>query len=93
MTNRRTCERYAAQHNLTIDFASGTTRSGRYYRYSVDLPDGLITESGYTGLGGETDPGDHTAAEVWGFILGDMESLVDERWVTLAEHEARQRSA
>jgi len=94
MTTRKKCEQYAAQHNLTIDYESHYSKhSGRSYSYSVDLPDGMITEDGYTGKGGESECSDHTAAEVWAYILDDMRSLVEQEWITLEEYEARQKSA
>jgi hypothetical protein len=47
----------------------------------VDLPEGLITESGNTGKGGDTDGEDYTMPEVWGAIMDDMETLLAEEWV------------
>ena len=70
------CTAYAARHFLTIE-----VRKMDYLMYSVDLPKGLITESGYTGLGGEDDMGDALMPEIWGQILDDMESLVSEKWI------------
>lgn len=49
--------------------------------YSVDLPEGLITESGMTGYAGEDDIGEIRMPEIWGAIMQDMEYLVAERWI------------
>jgi hypothetical protein len=52
-----------------------------YLSYSVDLPEGLITESGNTGLCGEDDIGEVRMPEMWGAIMQDMEILVSEKWL------------
>jgi hypothetical protein len=69
------CTAFAARHFLKI-----TIKRFDGIWYSVDLPEGLITESGYTGKGGEED-GDMRMPEIWGAILEDMESLVWENWI------------
>ena len=69
------CEKYAAEHNLTIEiFGSRGTA------YSVDLPTGMITETGATGLGGEAEL-EQKMPEVWGAIMQDMKALVDQEWL------------
>lgn len=70
------CEAYAARHFLTLE-----VRKMDYLSYSVDLPEGLITESGNTGLAGEDDEGEIRMPEMWGAIMQDMETLVSEKWV------------
>jgi hypothetical protein len=70
------CEAFAARHSLQI-----TVKRFDGICYSVDLPKGLITESGNTGLGGTDDEGDMRMPEIWGAILEDMESLVSEKWI------------
>lgn len=70
------CTAYAARHSLQI-----TVERFDGIWYSVDLPKGLITESGNTGLGGEDDLDDMRMPEIWGAILDDMESLVAEKWI------------
>ena len=74
------CEAYAARHFLTLE-----VRKMYYLSYSVDLPEGLITESGRTGFAGEDDCGEMRMPEIWGAIMADMESLVWEKWVLDAE--------
>ena len=71
------CESFAKANNLTI-----TIRKFDGIWYSVDLPEGLITESGYAGLGGEDDIGDMRMPEIWGAIMDDMESLISEKWLS-----------
>jgi len=70
------CEAFARANRLTI-----TVRRFNGVWYSVDLPEGLITESGNTGKGGDTDGEDYTMPEVWGAIMDDMETLLAEEWV------------
>ena len=71
------CESFAKANNLTI-----TIRKFQWIWWSVDLPEGLITESGYAGLGGEDDMGDMRMPEIWGAIMDDMESLISEKWLS-----------
>lgn len=92
-SRRAICEELAAHHGITIDFHFWKSSGVRCYQYSVDLPDGMITESGNTGRYGEDDIGDNTAAEIWGYILDDMEGLIAEEWMTISEHEALQAGA
>jgi hypothetical protein len=70
------CEAYAARHFLTLE-----VRKNYYLSYSVDLPEGLITETGRTGFAGEDDEGEMRMPEIWGAIMADMEALVYEKWV------------
>lgn len=93
MASRKKCEQYAAAHNLTIDFAYWREFGGRCYRYSVDLPDGMITADGYCGKAGDESDSDLTAPQVWDYILADMESLVEQEWLTIGDYEAAQTSA
>lgn len=88
MATRKKVTEYAAKHNITVRFEHGRSCGHRSYEYSVDLPDGMITESGYCGRYGEDEYGDNTAAQVWDYILADVESLIAEKWITLAQHEA-----
>jgi len=74
-STKKKCEAYAAQHFITI-----TVRRFSGVWYSVDLPEGLITESGNTTRGGEED-GDMRMPEIWGAIMDDMEALVWEKWI------------
>ena len=76
MTTKKKCEAFAAHHGLTIKVAGS-----RGIWYSVDLPEGKITESGMTGKGGDTDGDPMTMKEVWQAIMDDMESLVAEKWL------------
>jgi hypothetical protein len=76
-STKKKCEAYAAQHFITI-----TVRRFSGVWYSVDLPEGLITESGNTGKGGEVDDWeDVSMAEIWGAIMDDMKTLVWEKWI------------
>ena len=70
------CQAYAARHFLTLE-----VRKMYYLSYSVDLPKGLITESGRTGFGGEDSDGDTKMPGIWGSIMEDMEALVWEKWI------------
>ena len=70
------CISYAARNFLTLE-----VRKNQYLMYSVDLPEGLITESGMTGYAGEDDIGEICMPEIWGAIMQDMEYLVAERWI------------
>ena len=70
------CQAYASAHFLTLEI-----QKGRYLSYSVDLPEGLITESGRTGFGGEDGDEPMRMPEIWGSILEDMEALVWEKWI------------
>ena len=74
-STRKKCQAYAAQNFLTLE-----VRKHLYLMYSVDLPEGLITESGRTGLAGENDV-ELSMPEIWGAILEDMETLVSEKWI------------
>ena len=74
------CISYAARLFLTLE-----VRKMYYLSYSVDLPEGLITESGHTGLAGEDDIGEVRMPELWGQIMQDMETLVSEKWVLDAD--------
>jgi hypothetical protein len=76
ISTKAKCHSYAAQHFLTLE-----VRKMSYLSFSVDLPDGLITESGRTGFAGEDDIGDMRMPEIWGSIMEDMEALVWEKWM------------
>ena len=80
MATRKKCEAFAALHGLTLKVAGN-----RGVCYSVDLPDGKITESGMTGRGGDTDGDPMTMKEVWVAIMQDMEYLVEEKWLDVNE--------
>ena len=88
MATRKKVTEYAAKHNLTIDFNYWIAYGSRNYQFSVDLPDGMITESGNTGKYSEEEFSDHTAAQIWDYILGDVKALIAENWITLQEHDA-----
>ena len=90
MATRKKVEQRAAAHNITIEFAHWREFGGRCYQYSVDLPDGMITEDGNTGKYAEESDSDHTAAEIWDYILADVEDLIERKWITLTEYEAAQ---
>ena len=76
-STKKKCEAYAAQHFITI-----TVRRFSGVWYSVDLPEGLITESGNTGKGGEVaDYEDVKMPEIWGAIMDDMKTLVWDKWI------------
>ena len=73
-STRARCAKYAAAHNLSI------TIFGSYnVAYTVDLPDGMITEQGNTGLGGQADT-DQKMPEIWGAIMEDMQALTAQKW-------------
>jgi hypothetical protein len=80
ISTKAKCEAYAARHFLTVE-----VRKMYYLSYSVDLPEGLITESGHTGLAGEDDCGEVRMPQMWGAIMQDMETLVSEKWVLDAD--------
>ena len=75
-STRKKCEAYAARNFLTLEI-----KKHLYLMYSVDLPEGLITESGRTGFAGEDSDGDTKMPEIWGSIMEDMEALVWEKWI------------
>ncbi len=70
------CEAFAARHFLTIE-----VRKMYYLSFSIDLPEGLITQGGLTGLAGEDDEGEMRMPQIWGHIMQDMEALVSDRWI------------
>ena len=49
-------------------------------------------EFGGRGKAGDESDSDLTAPQVWDYILADMESLVEQEWLTLADYEARQQA-
>lgn len=84
-STRAACEKFAAEHNLSLDFNRWKNFGVWCHQYSVDLPDGMITEDGNTGLGGEEEDGLVTTPEVWGYIMSDMQTLVACKWVPLQD--------
>jgi len=53
------------------------------YVYSVDLPAGMITETGYCGMGGESD--DAVMSQVWDAIWDIMDELTSVEWVAIED--------
>jgi hypothetical protein len=87
MATRKQCEAFAAQHGLTMTVHHGREFGLLYAWYSVDLPDGKITDSGNTGKGGDIDGEEMTMPELWSAIMGDMQTLISERWIDAADSE------
>ena len=85
MTTRKKCEAFAAQHDLTITVDHSREFGLLYAWYSVDLPDGKITESGNTGKGGDVDGEEMTMPELWSAIMSDMKTLIAETWIDTAD--------
>ena len=86
MTTKQKCEAFATQHNLSLEVSRGREWGELWATYSIDLPDDQITESGMRGRAGDLDDGSvETMAEVWQCIWEDMQLLVAERWVNIAD--------
>jgi hypothetical protein len=77
------CERFAKEHNLTIELDRWAAWGTWSVSYSVDLPAGMITETGYCGQGGETD--DAVMAEVWHAIWDIMDELTSVAWLPIED--------
>ena len=84
-STRAACEKFAAEHNLSLDYNRWKSGGVWCYAYSVDLPDGMITDDGNTGKGGEDEDGLLTTAQVWGYILADMKDLASRTWVPIQD--------
>jgi len=50
----------------------------------------MITDDGNTGKYAEENFSEFTAAQIWDYILADVNDLIERKWITLAEHEAAQ---
>lgn len=85
------CEQFAKAHNLTIEIDRWSAWGSWSVSYSVDLPNGMITESGNCGQGGETD--DAVMAEVWQCIWDIMDELTSLKWMTIEEFDSPKAGA
>lgn len=81
--NKARCHKFAKEHNLTIELERWRAWGVWSVSYSVDLPTGLITDTGYCGMGGESD--DVVMVEVWDAIWDIMDELVSCSWSTIEE--------
>ena len=79
--NKTRCEQFAKEHNLTITLDRWRAWGALAVSYSVDLPVGMITETGYCGQGGESD--DAVMAEVWQTIWDIMDELTSVEWLAI----------
>jgi hypothetical protein len=75
------CMKFAAENNLTIELDRWAAWGAWSVSYSVDLPQGMITVTGYCGMGGESD--DAVMAEVWETIWDIMDELTSVEWVAI----------
>lgn len=85
------CEQFAKENNLTIEIDRWSAWGSWSVSYSVDLPNGMITKTGYCGKGGETD--DAVMAEVWETIWWDMQELTSSEWITIDEFDSPKEGA
>ena len=85
------CMKFAVENNLTIELDRWSAWGAWSVSYSVDLPNGMITDDGYCGRCGETD--DAVMAEVWETIWGDMQELTSSEWMTIEEFDSRKAGA
>jgi hypothetical protein len=85
------CEQFAKANNMTIEIDRWSAWGSWSVSYSVDLPNGMITEAGDCGRCGETD--DAVMAEVWETIWSDMQHLVSYEWMTIDEYESPKAGA
>jgi hypothetical protein len=81
--NKARCEKFAKEHNLTIELDRWRAWGAQSVSYSVDLPAGMITETGYCGMGGESD--DAVMAQVWDAIWDIMDELTSVDWLAIED--------
>jgi hypothetical protein len=81
--NKARCEKFAKEHNLTIELDRWRAWGAQSVSYSVDLPAGMITETGYCGMGGESD--DAVMSQVWDAIWDIMDELTSVEWVAIED--------
>ena len=79
---RAKCEKFAQESNLTFEINRFRDWSEWYVSYSVDLPDGMITDTGYCGMSAE---GEGTMAQAYEAVWSCMDELVNSHWMTIDE--------
>lgn len=83
--NKQRCEKFAKEHGLTIEMEDRMFRGERTGWFSVDLPDGFITDQGNCGRFSEWDCSDISKAEIWSSVWDDMEDLISSPWIPIEE--------
>lgn len=80
---KASCEKFAQEKGITLDVRRWKSSGCWFGSISVDLPEGMITTTGYCGLGGEFE--DTPMAEVWEVVWGHIEELSSVEWVACEE--------
>ena len=81
--NKQRCEKFAKENGLTIEIDRWRERGEYLGSISVDIPEGLITEDGYCGKGGEIDG--LSMEDIWSFVWDAMDELTSGPWIPIEE--------
>lgn len=81
--NKQRCEKFAKENGLTIEIERWRERGEYRGSVSVDIPLGLITETGYCGHCGEIE-GD-SMEDIWSFVWDAMDALTSSPWIPTEE--------
>jgi hypothetical protein len=77
-TTKKTCEAFAAAHNLTIEMWWNTSFFDRGWEYEISIPDGYIMQDGTTG---RTECcGEVPKAEAWVQLMEHMQECTAHDW-------------
>ena len=87
---RAKCEKFAQESNLTFEIKRFRDWAEWHVSYSVDLPDGMITDTGYCGMSAE---GEGTMNQAYEAVWSCIDELVSAEWLTINEALARGISA
>ncbi|CAB4156082.1 hypothetical protein UFOVP665_41 [uncultured Caudovirales phage] len=79
--NKARCEQFAKEHNLTITIDRWRERGEYLGSVSVDLPEGMITTTGYCGQCGEAEG--QSMESIWSFVWNAMHELTSVEWLAI----------
>jgi len=77
--NKQRCEKFAKEHGLTIEIDRWRERGEYIGSYSVDLPAGLITETGYCGQTSEIEG--QSMEDIWSCVWDSIDELTSVAWL------------
>lgn len=89
MTTRYTramCDKFAQANNMTFTIERFRDWGEWYVSYSVDLPEGMITDTGCCGMSAE-DEG--TMSQAYEAVWSCMDELASAEWLTIEQALAR----
>ena len=81
--NKARCEQFAKEKGLTITIDRWRERGEYLGSYSVDLPAGMITETGYCGQCSEIEG--QSMQEIWSCIWDSIDELSSVDWVAIED--------